>query len=274
MKKFFTPKVKFILAAAITLAIVLAVVGAVTRGATAGEKAAGTLLSPLRSGVAAVTRQVERLYDYVFRYESLKAENQALKEKIASMEEDVRTAQSYQRENERLKNLLQLQEAHEDYTFVSAYVTSWDASNWKSACTVSKGSGAGIEEGMCAVTEYGQVVGVVTEVGAGWASITTVLDTSMEISASITASGYTGVVQGSYEQDGLLRMNYLPTDAVVRNNDQVVTTGSALYPKGLILGYVADAGLDETGVGKFAMVTPAADLENLEQVFLIADYQS
>lgn len=274
MKKFFTPKVKFILAAAMTLAIVLAVVGAVTRGATAGEKAAGTLLSPLRSGVAAVTRQVERLYDYVFRYESLEAENQALKEKIASMEEDVRTAQAYQRENERLKNLLQLQEAHEDYTFVSAYVTSWDGSNWKSACTISKGSGAGIEEGMCAVTEYGQVVGVVTEVGAGWASITTVLDTSMEISASITASGYTGVIQGSYEQDGLLRMNYLPTDAVVRNNDQVVTTGSALYPKGLILGYVADAGLDETGVGKFAMVTPAADLEDLEQIFLIADYQS
>ena len=69
-------------------------------------------------------------------------------------------------------------------------------------------------------------------------------------------------------------MNYLPTDAVVKNNDQVVTTGSAFYPKGLILGYVSDAGMDETGVGKFALLTPAADLDNLEQVFLIADYQS
>lgn len=54
MKKFFTGKVKLILAAALCLAIVLAVIGAVTRGATAGEKAAGTLLSPLRSGAAAV----------------------------------------------------------------------------------------------------------------------------------------------------------------------------------------------------------------------------
>ena len=274
MKKFFTPRVKFILAMALTLAILLAVVGAVTRGATAGEKAAGALLSPLRSGVAAVTRQVERIYDYMFRYEALKAENEALKEKIASMEETVRNAQAYERENERLTELLGLQEAHPDYSLLSAYITAWDASNWKSACTLSKGSGAGIQEGMCAVTEYGQVVGVVTAVGAGWATVTTVLDPSMEISASITALGYTGVVQGSYEKDGMLRMNYLPTDAVVKNNDQVVTTGSTFYPKGLILGYVSDAGLDETGVGKFAAVAPAADFEGLEQVFLIADYQS
>ena len=274
MKKFFTPRVKFILAMALTMAILLSEVGAVTRGATAGEKAAGTLLSPLRSGVAAVTRQVERIYDYMFRYEALKAENEALKEKIASMEETVRNAQAYERENERLTELLGLQEAHPDYSLLSAYITSWDASNWKSACTLSKGSGAGVQEGMCAVTEYGQVVGVVTAVGAGWATVTTVLDPSMEISASITALGYTGVVQGSYEKDGMLRMNYLPTDAVVKNNDQVVTTGSTFYPKGLILGYVSDAGLDETGVGKFAAVAPATDFEGLEQVFLIADYQS
>lgn len=182
--------------------------------------------------------------------------------------------QTYQRENERLTALLGLQEEHEDYRFLSAYVTSWDASNWKSACTISKGTGAGIAEGMCAVTEYGQVVGMVTGAGGSWATITTILDPSMEISASITASGYTGVVQGSYEKDSTLRMNYLPTDAVVKNNDQVVTTGSAFYPKGLILGYVSDAGMDETGVGKFALLTPAADLDNLEQVFLIADYQS
>lgn len=274
MKKFFTGKVKIILIAALTLAVVLAVVGAATRGAAAGEQAAGTLLSPLRSGVAAIARQVERIYDYMFRYEALEAENEALKEKISAMEETVRNAQAFERENERLTDLLGLQEEHEDYSFLSAYVTSWDSSNWKSACTLSRGSGAGIEEGMCAVTEHGQVIGMVTAVGAGWATVTTILDPSMEISASITASGNTGVVQGSYEKDGMLRMNYLPTDAVLKNNEQVVTTGSTLYPKGLILGYVADAGLDETGVGKFATVTPAADFEELEQVFLIADYQS
>ena len=43
---------------------------------------------------------------------------------------------------------------------------------------------------------------------------------------------------------------------------------------GLILGYVEDAGFDETGVAKYAMLRPAADLEDLEQVFVITDYVS
>ena len=110
---------------------------------------------------------------------------------------------------------------------------------------------------MVVVTEYGQVVGLITDIGPNWATVTTVLDTSLEINAS-----------------GKLRMNYLPSDAVLRNNDQVVTTGSTVYPKGLILGYVEDAGFDETGVAKYAMLRPAADLEDLEQVFVITDYVS
>ena len=274
MKRFFTGRVKLILAAALCLAIVLAVVGVVSRSATTGENITGTLLSPLRSAAAAVTRQVERIYNYMFQYDALEAENTALKEKIASMETDIRNAQTYERENQRLKELLELKENHTDYSLISVYVTTWDASNWKSACTVSRGANAGIREGMCAVTEFGQVVGMVTEAGESWATITTILDPSMEISASITASGYTGVVQGSYEKDNTLRMNYLPTDAVVKNNDQVVTTGSTFYPKGLILGYITDAGMDETGVGKYAKLSPAADFDDLEQVFLIADYES
>lgn len=274
MKKFFTGRVKLILAAALCLAIVLAVVSVATSGATVGEKVMGAVLSPFRSAAAAVTRQVERWYDYLFRYDALEAENEALKARVVELETDIRDAQTYRRENERLTELLGLQEDNPDFSFLSAYVTSWDSSNWKNACTISKGTEAGVAEGMCAVTEFGQVIGLVTEAGTGWATITTILDPSMEISASITASGYTGVVQGSYEKDGTMKMNYLPSDAVVRNNDQVVTTGSTFYPKDLILGYISDAGRDETGVGKYAVLTPAAGFDDLEQLFLITDYES
>ena len=69
-------------------------------------------------------------------------------------------------------------------------------------------------------------------------------------------------------------MKYLPSEAVLRNNDQVVTTGSTVYPKDLVLGYVEDAGYDETGVAKYALLTPAADFDNLEQVFVVTDYSN
>ena len=274
MKKFFSGRVKMILAAAMSLAILFAVVGVISDGATLGQQVTGLVLSPFRAATAAVVRQVEQFYDYLFRYDALEAENELLKQRVAELEEDARDVAQYERENEYLTALLGLQEDHPDFTFRSAYVTSWESSNWKTACTISRGTEAGIEEGMCAVTAYGQVVGMVTEAGPTWATVTTILDPPMEISASIAASGYTGVVQGSYDKDGTLRMNYLPTGAVLKNNDQVVTTGSTFYPKNLLLGYISDAGHDETGVGKFAKLTPAADLGDLEQVFLIADYQS
>jgi len=98
----------------------------------------------------------------------------------------------------------------------------------------------------------------------------------LEISANIASSGYNGMVQGGYSSglEGLLRMNYLPSDATIRNNDQVVTTGSTVYPRDLILGYVVDAGFDDTGVAKFALLEPAADVGSLEQVFIITHYNA
>ena len=140
--------------------------------------------------------------------------------------------------------------------------------------TIGKGENAGLAAGMCAVTENNQMVGILTEVGANWATITTILDQSQEISASVASSGYTGVVQGTYDAENsqLLRMNYLPTDAVLKNGDQVVTTGSTLYPRGLLLGYVTNVSLDETGIAKYAALEASCNLDGLEQVFIITNY--
>ena len=85
MKKFFTGRVKLILAAALCLAIVLAVVSVATSGATVGEQVMGAVLSPFRSAASAVTRQVERWYDYLFRYDALEAENEALKARVVEL---------------------------------------------------------------------------------------------------------------------------------------------------------------------------------------------
>ena len=62
------------------------------------------------------------------------------------------------------------------------------------------------------------------------------------------------------------------SSATIRNNDQVVTTGSTVYPRDLILGYVVDAGFDDTGVAKFAVLEPAAEIASLEQIFILTNY--
>ncbi len=259
---------------AVLLTIVVAVSSALVTGTAAGKNVTQSLLTPFESGLSALTRTAERFYNYVFRYESLEAENAYLKERLAAMDDEIRSIDALQRENERLRSVANLLQEHEDYKLLSAYIISWDSSNWRNTFTIGKGTLSGVQEGMCAVTEQGQVIGIVTECGTNWATVTTILDSSLQISATLSSSGYNGSVQGAYKTDkeNQLRMEYLSTEAVIRNNDQVVSTGSTLYPRGLILGYIVDAGLDGTGVAKYAIIEPAADFDTLEQVFIITNY--
>lgn len=217
-EKFWTGRLKTILIVALIVAICAAVTLAITSGTSAIENVVGTILSPIRAGVASIDRLAERYYNYMFRYETLEAENAEMEKQILAMQEDIRDAEQLQRENEWLKALLNLSDEHEDYKFLTSYIISWDSSDYKSAFTIGKGTNAGLEEGMCAVTENGQVVGLVTKVGTNWATVTTIMDSSLEISASVASSGYTGVVQGTFLEDGteILRMNYLLTDAIVK----------------------------------------------------------
>ena len=223
---------KLIALLAVLFAVIVAVTGALVSGTAAGKNVTQSLLSPFESALSALTRTVERFYNYVFQYESLEAENAYLRERIASMEDEIRTADSLQRENEQLRGLLELTQEHEDYEMLSAYIISWDSSNWRNTFTIGKGTNSGVSEGMCAVTEQGQVVGIVTDCGTNWATITTILDSSLQISATLSSSGYNGIVQGAYktDQDNQLRMDYLSTEAVIRNNDQVVTPAPPSIP--------------------------------------------
>ena len=273
MRHLFSTRLRVILIIALVLSIGLTIVSGAVNQSIPSLLVQG-MLAPVKAGAKALTKQAEQFYGYMFNYESLAAENEALKARIADMEDEARQSDSYQRENQRLRNMLELTSTREDFVLVDAYVIAWSSTDWSSTLTINKGTDAGINLDMCAITDNGEVVGLVTEVGSNFAVIKTVLDSSLEISATIADSGYRGMVTGGYT-DGrkdMLKMDYLPSGAIIRNKDQVVTSGSTVYPRNLIMGHIVDAGFDETGVAKFAMIEPAADLGRLEQVFIITQY--
>ena len=273
MRHFFSTKVRVALVVALLLTAGLAVLNSLT-GITVGDLLVKGVLTPFRSGAQALTAQAEKMYNYIFEYEAMAVENEALKKELADLQDAVLDNAATQRENERLRKLLALKQVHEDYELVDAYIIGRSSVDWTSTFTINRGTDAGIEPGMCAITENGEVVGLVVEAGANYAVIKSVLDSSLEISGTIAASGYSGMIQGGYTagQEGLLLMDYLPSSSVIRNNDQVVTSGSTVYPRNLILGYVVDAGFNETGVAKFALLRPAADIDRLEQVFILTSF--
>ena len=273
MKQIFSKRVRNVLIAAVALTVVLSI-AAGTLGFNLPNVAVKTLLQPLRSGAQALTSQAEGIYSYLFRYEALEEQVKALEAENAQLREEVRAAAALTREVERLTAALDLKTQREDFKLLDAYIIGWDSGDWSESCTINKGSVAGVQVDQCVITANGEVVGLVTEVGLNYAVVKTVLDSSLEISSTIATSGYNGMVQGGYAtgEEGYLRMNYLPSDAVICNHDQVVTAGSTLYPRDLVLGNVVDAGFDETGVAKYAILEPAADFGSLEQIFVLTAY--
>lgn len=273
MKHFFSTRVRVVLIISVLLAVLLAVMSNLT-GLSLPEMAVKGILTPIRTGVSQLTDQAQRLYNYMFGYEALAAENEALREEIARLEKNARDADALMRENDNLRAIAELKQVHEDYKLVDCYIISRTSQEWSSSFTVNRGKNAGLAEGMCVITANGEVVGLVSEVGLNYAEVKTVLDSSLEIGATIASSGYNGMVQGGYATGlaGLLRMDYLPSNSVIRNNDQVVTTGSMVYPRNLIIGYVVDADFDDTGVAKYALLEPAANVAALEQVFVVTEY--
>jgi len=275
MRHFFSPRVRAVLIISLVIAVLLAVASNLT-GKNIPAMAVQTVMTPLRTGAKVMTDQAQQLYDYIFRFQALQAENDRLKEDLSQIQQNALEADSLKRENERLRKLLELKAAHEDYQLVDGYIIARSSGDWVSTLTLNRGASAGIQVGMCAITENGVVVGLITEVGSNYCVVTTVMDSSIGISATIADTGYAGIVTGGYSSGHgeLLRMEYLRSDALIRNNDQVVTAGSTVYPRNLILGHVEDAGYEENGTAKYAYLQPAVDVDSLEQIFVLTDYDA
>ena len=229
MRHLFNTKLKIIIILAVLLTAVLAVMAGLTNKSVPELMVQG-ILAPFRAAATSLTKTAERYYSYMFRYEALEAENESLKAQIANMEDAARQADATERENTRLRNQLNFKDSHDTYELVDAYIIGWSSTDWSNTVTINRGSNSGIAENMVAITDVGEVVGLVTQVGPNFAVVKTVLDSTLEISATITTSGYNGMVSGGYidGNEKYLQMDYLPSSSIIRNKEQVVTSGSTV----------------------------------------------
>ena len=236
---------------------------------------ANTVTAPIRSAIATVSGWAEGVYTYVFHYGELQDELDSLRKQVAELEDAVRQGQEASRENEQLRSLLDLQEKRRDFVFESAKVTARSTSNWESILSLSKGSSAGIEVGDCVITETGVLVGVVSEVGYNWSSVSTVINTDTEMGGIVSRTYSAGVLEGDFAlmSQGKLKLNYLPEGAQLVSGDEVVTSGKGdIFPSGLVVGQVEGVFTDPSGQSRYAVVTPLAKLDSLIEVFVIKDF--
>lgn len=254
------------------------ILGSVARGGQISllQNVNGVVSAPMQKVLSSAVNWMQTIYGYLFEYDKLVAENESLRSQLADAQQSAREGIEASEENSRLRELLDLREKHTDYEMESCKVVLWSSSNWSSSFTISKGASSGIEMADPVITEYGAVVGQVTEVGENWATVSTLVDVDMSLGAYVGVSGSSGMVIGDF---GMMRnktakLTFLADGAQIFEGDEVLTSGSGgAFPAGLVIGTITKVQTEEGGQIEYGIVQPQCDLDSLVQVFIIKSFQ-
>ena len=114
--------------------------------------------------------------------------------------------------------------------------------------TINKGSADGIVRWERSSRRH-SLVGIVTDVGANYATVRSIIDALSRVGAMSLDSSYNCIVAGDltlYEQ-GRLKLTDFSRDAVLRNGDQIITSNiSTKYLPGILIGYAVDVSIDRS----------------------------
>lgn len=262
----------------IVFAVALLVgLGSAARGGRIGflQNTTGVLTGPMQKVLSSTVNWFDTIYGYLYDYDSLMAENESLRAQLADAQKSARDGIEASEENTRLRELLNLRQKHTDYLMESCKVVLWSSSNWSSSFTISKGSTSGIELNDPVVTEYGALVGQVTELGTNWATVSTLIDVDMSVGAFVGTTGSSGMVVGEYAlmKNKTAKLTFLADGAQIFQGDEVLTSGSGgAFPAGLVIGTITAVQTEAGGQIEYGIVEPQCDLDSLVQVFVIKEF--
>ena len=242
----------------------------------------GSILNPLRTAVdyvlvpiqSGVNRVGGGLYNELSSVGKLKtalAENETLKTRVNELTEENTRLRSEQFELERLRSLYELDQEYMQYHKIGARIIAKDSSSWFSVFRIDKGADDGIKQDMNVITGGG-LVGIVTDVGANYATVRSIIDDSSRVSSMAVQSGDTCIVAGDLTlyEEGRLRITNIQKDADVKEGDRIVTSNiSSKFLPGILIGYASDITLDSNQLTSSGYLVPVVSFRNLQEVLII-----
>jgi rod shape-determining protein MreC len=227
------------------------------------------LFSPFQRGAGAAVDGVRAAWNDYVDLRGAHEENERLREKVARLEQALWLERDLVASYRRLSGVLELAEQL-PYDPVVAEVIGLDASAWFRTITVNQGSDRGVELN-APVVAAGGLVGRVISVGPAVSQIQLLTDRDCSVGALLTRTRIRGMVTGSGEQASPtgLSLDYVSNLEDVVEGDTIVTSGiDGIYHKGIAIGRVASV---RNGPRLFKLITiePAADLDRLEEVFIL-----
>ena len=236
--------------------------------------AVGYVLVPIQSGVNQVGGGLYNELSSVGKLKTALAENETLKTRVDELTEENTRLRSEQFELERLRSLYELDQEYMQYHKIGARIIAKDSSSWFSVFRIDKGSDDGIKEDMNVIAGGG-LVGIVTDVGANYATVRSIIDDSSRVSAMAQQSGDSCIVAGDLQlfKEGRLKLSYMEKDDDIKDGDMIVTSNiSGKFLPGILVGYATDITVDyNDNLTKSGYLIPAASFDRLQEVLVITD---
>lgn len=236
--------------------------------------AVGYVLVPIQSGVNRVGGGLYNELSSVGKLKTALAENETLKTRVDELTEENTRLRSEQFELERLRSLYELDQEYMQYHKIGARIIAKDSGSWFSVFRIDKGSDDGIKEDMNVIAGGG-LVGIVTDVGANYATVRSIIDDSSRVSAMAQQSGDFCIVAGDLQlfKEGRLKLSYMEKDDDIKDGDMIVTSNiSGKFLPGILVGYATDITVDyNDNLTKSGYLIPAARFDRLQEVLVITD---
>jgi rod shape-determining protein MreC len=230
------------------------------------------LLVPVQQVLAGVGAAGDRFASAIAQIDQLRDDNSRLQTENDRLTLDNVRLREQAIAGQQAERLLALQR-NVPFESVPAPVIARDPTGVLHSIVLGLGSDDGVKAGHIVLSDQG-LVGRVSEVGTNYSKVLLVTDSSSVVSALVQGSRATGIVKGQFG-DSLI-MDWLLQTEPVKEGDVVITAGlgigdelRSLYPKGLVIGTIAQVKTAEAAAYNRAIITPAVDLRRLEHVLVV-----
>ncbi len=224
-----------------------------------------TLIAPLQRVSAFVIDPIADLLDSLSGLATLRAENAALRSEVARLQAELAGVEDDQARLLVLEQIYDLQLEDKATARTPANVLGRPDPT-ESSFVVDKGTDQGVAVGHPVVDQHGYVVGRVTEVSGGFATVVPISQDREGV--TVLVGGQNGILSSQLGSD-LLLLEVFDAVEPLRAGDLVVTSAVSIdFPAGLAVGeIVEDAGLEGTALS--AQVSLFADINTLRVVLII-----
>ncbi|MDR0273010.1 MAG: rod shape-determining protein MreC [Clostridiales bacterium] len=229
------------------------------------------IVMPVQRAVSSSVAWVGGHFSALANNQQLISINRELMAEINRLEFENHRLKLAAEDNAMLNAALSMQQRYARLPTVGARVIGQDPNDWYRSYHIDRGANDGIEVNMAVIADGG-LAGLIRYVSPTRSQFVSVLDNRFAVHVISPRTEDTGIARGdtSLMQQGLMRLDPIEATAQIMPGDEILTSPSSfLFPPGLLLGEVVSVHTNPDGLTRYAIVRPAAELENMEMVLIV-----